>query len=134
MRAVRIYAWHLSEHMPEEVGIHGLPPGTSATRRARQTHPKFLHLYENPAFEITQRRLTTSSTERADVMDERATAHFKTTSRSLARVVASFGSARVRTSRIAVDVLMRRASERNWIDCDEGRCVLGVTGAHVLRG
>ena len=85
------YAWHLSEHMPERVGIPGFLRGRRYRAADDKTHPEFFTLYETQTFEVTQGVDYLNRLNAPTSWTRRATAHFKTTSRSLARVVASFG-------------------------------------------
>ena len=85
------YAWHLAEHMPERVGIPGFLRGRRYRSADAKTHPEFFTLYETQTFEVTQGVDYLNRLNAPTSWTKRATAHFKTTSRALTRVVASFG-------------------------------------------
>jgi hypothetical protein len=85
------YAWHLAEHMPERVGIPGFLRGRRYRAADRSTHPEYFTLYETQTFEVTQGADYLNRLNAPSPWTKRATSHFKTTSRALTRVVASFG-------------------------------------------
>ena len=85
------YDWHLHEHMPERVGIPGFRRGRRYRALDKNTHPEFFTLYEVDAFEVLQGQDYLSRLNAPTSWTKRATAHFKDTSRGLARVLASSG-------------------------------------------
>ena len=85
------YDWHLHEHMPERVGIPGFRRGRRYKALDKNTHPEFFTLYEVDAFEVLQGQDYLSRLNAPTSWTKRATAHFKDTSRGLARVLASSG-------------------------------------------
>ena len=64
------YAWHLSEHMPERVGIPGFLRGRRYRAADDKTHPEFFTLYETQTFEVTQGAGLFEPVKRANRMDE----------------------------------------------------------------
>ncbi len=130
------YAWHLSEHMPERVGIPGFLRGRRYRAADDKTHPEFFTLHETQTFEVTQGVDYLNRLNAPTSWTRRATAHFKTTSRSLARVVASFGVGSggvLLTLRFDVP---DEESEREKLASIVMKVAAspGVTGAHVLKG
>jgi hypothetical protein len=130
------YAWHLSEHMPERVGIPGFLRGRRYRAADDQTHPEFFTLYETQTFEVTQGVDYLNRLNAPTSWTRRATAHFKTTSRSLARVVASFG---VGSGGVLLTIrfdVPDEESEREKLASIVMKVAAspGVTGAHVLKG
>jgi hypothetical protein len=128
------YAWHLSEHMPERVGIPGFLRGRRYRAADSKTHPEFFTLYETQTFEVTQGVDYLNRLNAPTSWTKRATAHFKTTSRSLARVVASFGvgsGGALLTLRFDVE-----ESERKNLESISMKIATlpEVTGAHILKG
>jgi hypothetical protein len=85
------YAWHLHEHMPERVGIPGFLRGRRYRAADALTHPEFFTLYETQSFEVTSGNDYANRLNAPTTWTRSATSHFQTTSRALARVVASFG-------------------------------------------
>jgi hypothetical protein len=85
------YQWHLHEHMPERVGIPGFRRGRRYRAVDKNTHPEFFTLYEVDAFEVLQAQDYANRLNAPTPWTKRATAHFKDTSRGLARVLASSG-------------------------------------------
>jgi hypothetical protein len=84
------YAWHLTEHMPERVGIPGFRRGRRY-RGCAESSPEFFTLYEvdTPAVlsgEDYRRRLNAPTP-----WTKRATSAFRNTSRALTRVEVSLG-------------------------------------------
>jgi hypothetical protein len=130
------YAWHLAEHMPERVGIPGFLRGRRYRAADDKTHPEFFTLYETQTFEVTQGADYLNRLNAPTPWTKSATAHFKTTSRALTRVVASFGvgsGGALLTLRFDVP---DDESERGRLSS----LMMGVstlpeiTGAHVLKG
>lgn len=128
------YAWHLSEHMPERVGIPGFLRGRRYRAADSKTHPEFFTLYETQTFEVTQGVDYLNRLNAPTSWTKRATAHFKTTSRSLARVVASFGvgsGGALLTLRFDVEESERKNLESITMKI---ATLPEVTGAHILKG
>jgi hypothetical protein len=129
-------AWHLSEHIPERVGIPGFVRGRRYRAANSETHPEFFTLYETQTFEVTQGADYLNRLNAPTPWTKRATAHFKTTSRSLARVIASFGvgsGGALLTLRFDVS---DEEGEREKLASIMMK-VAGlpeVTGAHILKG
>ncbi|WP_409189294.1 hypothetical protein [Bradyrhizobium sp. RDM4] len=130
------YAWHLSEHMPERVGIPGFLRGRRYRAADEKTHPEFFTLYETQTFEVTQGVDYFNRLNAPTSWTKRATAHFKTTSRSLARVVASFGvgsGGMLLTLRFDVP---DEEGERETLASIVMKIAAlpEITGAHILKG
>jgi hypothetical protein len=85
------YAWHLREHMPERVGIPGFRRGRRYRALDPATHPEFFTLYEVDSFEVLQGQDYATRLNAPTAWTKSATAHFRDTSRGLARVLASVG-------------------------------------------
>ena len=130
------YAWHLAEHMPERVGIPGFLRGRRYRATDDKTHPEFFTLYETQTFEVTQGVDYLNRLNAPTAWTKRATAHFKTTSRSLARVVASFGvgSGGVLLT-LRFDIPDEERERQTLISIVMKVAALPeVTGAHILKG
>lgn len=130
------YAWHLSEHMPERVGIPGFLRGRRYRAADDKTDPEFFTLYETQTFEVTQGVDYLNRLNAPTPWTKRATAHFRTTSRSLARVVASFG---VGSGGVLLTLRFDVAdeeSERNRLLSMMMKVAAfpQVTGVHILKG
>jgi len=128
------YAWHLSEHMPERVGIPGFLRGRRYRAADDKTQPEFFTLYETQTFEVTQGVDYFNRLNAPTAWTKRATAHFKTTSRSLARVVASFGvgsGGALLTLRFDIEESEQKKLASLMM---EAAALPQVTGAHILKG
>jgi hypothetical protein len=130
------YAWHLSEHMPERVGIPGFVRGRRYRAANSETHPEFFTLYETLTFEVTQGADYLSRLNAPTPWTKRATVHFKTTSRSLTRVIASFGpgsGGALLTLRFDVSD-EEGEKEKLALIAMKVAGLPEVTGAHILKG
>jgi hypothetical protein len=130
------YAWHLSEHMPERVGIPGFLRGRRYRAADDKTHPEFFTLYETQTFGVTQGVDYFNRLNAPTSWTKRATAHFKTTSRSLARVVASFGvgSGGVLLT-LRFDIPDAESERKKLASITMNVAALPeITGAHILKG
>jgi hypothetical protein len=128
------YAWHVAEHIPERVGIPGFLRGRRYRAADNNTHPEFFTLYETQTFEVTQGIDYLNRLNAPTPWTKRATAHFKTTSRALSRVVSSFGmgsGGALLTLRFDVDESERKKLETLTM---EVAALPEVTGAHILKG
>jgi len=85
------YAWHLNEHMPERVGTPGFVRGRRYRAADKATQPEFFTLYETSSFQVLQGTDYLSRLNDPTPWTRSTTAHFKNTTRSLTRVVASHG-------------------------------------------
>jgi hypothetical protein len=85
------YAWHLTEHMPERIGIPGFQRGRRYRAIDQQTQPEFFTLYELESFEITTSQDYLSRLNTPTPWTKKATAEFRNTSRGLGRVLKSLG-------------------------------------------
>lgn len=130
------YAWHLAEHMPERVGIPGFLRGRRYRAADSKTHPEFFTLYETQTFQVTQGVDYLNRLNAPTSWTKRATAHFETTSRSLARVVASFGvgsGGALLTLRFDIPDEEGERKELASIMM-KVTALPEVTGAHILKG
>ena len=128
------YAWHLAEHMPERVGIPGFLRGRRYRAADSQTRPEFFTLYETQTFEVTQGVDYLNRLNAPTSWTKRTTAQFKTTSRSLTRVVASFG---VGSGGVLLTLrfdISDDESEQLASIMFKVAALPEVTGAHVLKG
>ena len=85
------YAWHLSEHMPERVGIPGFVRGRRYRAADAATKPEFFTLYETVSFQVIQGSDYLARLNEPTAWTRATTVHFQSTTRSLTRVVASHG-------------------------------------------
>jgi hypothetical protein len=85
------YAWHLHEHMPERVGIPGFRRGRRYIADDAETFPEFFTLYETDTMQVLQGQDYANRLNAPTPWTRSATAHFRDTFRSLARVVESRG-------------------------------------------
>ena len=130
------YAWHLSEHIPERVGIPGFLRGRRYRAADDETHPEFFTLYETQTFQVAQGVDYFNRLNAPTPWTKRATAHFKTTSRSLTRVIASFGlgSGGVLLT-LRFDVSDEESEREKLASIAMKVAALPqVTGAHILKG
>jgi len=128
------YSWHVTEHMPERVGIPGFVRGRRYRAADNNTHPEFFTLYETQTFEVTQGVDYLNRLNAPTPWTKRATAHFKTTTRSLTRVISSFGTGSggaLLTLRFDVE-----ESERKNLESITTKVATlpEITGAHILKG
>jgi hypothetical protein len=86
------YEWHIREHMPERLGIAGFRRGRRYRAADEITNPEFFTLYEVDTFQVLQSQDYANRLNAPTSWTKRATAHFRDTSRALARVIASHGS------------------------------------------
>lgn len=85
------YAWHVSEHMPERVGIPGFVRGRRYRAIDQTTHPEFFTLYELTSFEVATSQDYLNRLNAPTPWTRKVTAAFRDTSRGLARVLVSAG-------------------------------------------
>jgi hypothetical protein len=85
------YAWHLHEHMPERAGIPGFRRGRRYIAADAATAPEFFTLYEADTMQVLQGQDYANRLNAPTPWTRSATAHFRDTFRSLARVVESRG-------------------------------------------
>ena len=85
------YAWHLNEHMPERVGIPGFRRGRRYIAAGAGTFPEFFTLYETETMQVLQGQDYAGRLNAPTPWTLSATAYFRDTFRSLARVVESRG-------------------------------------------
>jgi len=128
------YAWHVTEHMPERVGIPGFVRGRRYRAADDKTHPEFFTLYETQTFEVTQGVDYLNRLNAPTPWTKRATAHFKTTTRSLTRVISSLGTGSggaLLTLRFDVEESERKNLESITMKI---ATLPEITGAHILKG
>ncbi len=85
------YAWHLTEHMPERVGIPGFRRGRRYIACDGDTSPEFFTLYETDSPEVLVGQDYMNRLNNPTPWTRRATQGFRATSRALTRVHASYG-------------------------------------------
>jgi len=85
------YAWHLTEHIPERVGIPGFRRGRRYIAADAATQPEFFTLYEAETMQVLQGADYLARLNAPTPWTKAATAHFRDTSRVLASVRGSFG-------------------------------------------
>jgi hypothetical protein len=85
------YAWHLTEHMPERVGIPGFHRGRRFRAADGATHPALFTLYEAETLQVLQGQDYTNRLNQPTPWTREAGRFSRDTSRGLARVVASHG-------------------------------------------
>jgi hypothetical protein len=85
------YAWHLAEHIPERVGIPGFCRGRRLIASDGDTAPEFFTLYEAATMQVLRGPDYAGRLNAPTPWTRRATAHFRDTSRSIARVLDSRG-------------------------------------------
>jgi len=83
--------WHLHEHMPERVGIPGFLRGRRYVALDDDTQPEFFTLYEAATMQVLQGSDYTNRLNAPTALTRSTTAHFRDTSRALARVLDSSG-------------------------------------------
>jgi len=130
------YQWHLHEHMPERVGIPGFLRGRRYRAADDLTQPEFFTLYETLAFETVLGSDYLGRLNAPTAWTRATMAHFQTTSRALARVVASFGvgpGGTLLTMRFAMsgdeETAVRALKHRLMSLADAAE----ITGAHLLE-
>lgn len=85
------YAWHLSEHMPERVGIPGFRRGRRYIRADDATEPEFFTLYEVDTPQVLLGQDYANRLNAPTNWTRRATQAFRNTARALTRVATSIG-------------------------------------------
>lgn len=85
------YLWHLTEHMPERVGIPGFNRGRRFRAMDSATHPALFTLYECDTLQVVQGVDYTNRLNQPTPWTREAGKLARDTSRGLARVVASHG-------------------------------------------
>ncbi|UFN49447.1 hypothetical protein LPC08_02030 [Roseomonas sp. OT10] len=84
-------AWHVLEHVPERVGIPGFRRGRRYAAWDAATRPANFTLYEADTLQVLQGRDYRERLDAPTPWTRRATAHFRDTSRAVARVLHSEG-------------------------------------------
>jgi hypothetical protein len=85
------YQWHLTEHMPERVGIPGFNRGRRFRAADSATHPALFTLYECDTMGVVQGQDYLNRLNHPTPWTREAGRHARDTSRGLARVIASHG-------------------------------------------
>ncbi|MER8950137.1 hypothetical protein [Mesorhizobium sp. M0809] len=88
---IDFYQWHLHEHMPERTGIPGFLRGRRYRAADGDTKPEYFTLYEVEEFEVLKSAEYIERLNSPTDWTKRATAHFRSTSRGLGRVLDSQG-------------------------------------------
>ena len=86
------YDWHLREHFPERVAIPGFCRGRRFIAATAATGPEFFTLYEVASMAVLSGPDYAARLNAPTERTRRATAHFRDTSRALARVLDSSGA------------------------------------------
>jgi hypothetical protein len=122
-------AWHVSEHIPERVGLSGFLRGRRYI--AVDGHPKYFNFYET---EQTDTLFSTEYLARLNAptpWTRQVVAHFRDTSRTICSVVASLGRGEggwIETIRLSN---FRQSYQQLLSDV---AATAGITGAHLLQG
>ncbi len=85
------YAWHLTEHMPERVGIPGFRRGRRYVALDAASRPEFFTLYETADTDVLTGPAYLARLNAPTAWTKKATQGFRKTSRALTRVRASLG-------------------------------------------
>ena len=85
------YAWHISEHMPERVGIPGFRRGRRYVAVTTETSPEFFTLYETDSPEVLVGQDYLNRLNNPTPWTRRVMPAFRKTARALTRVRATFG-------------------------------------------
>ncbi len=85
------YAWHLTEHMPERVGIPGFRRGRRYIQADEVTHPEFFTLYEVDTPQVLLGQDYANRLNAPTDWTRSATQAFRNTARALTRVATSLG-------------------------------------------
>lgn len=85
------YQWHLTEHVPERVGIPGFNRGRRFRAADSATHPALFTLYECDTMQVVQGQDYTNRLNQPTAWTREAGRFSRDTSRGLARVAASHG-------------------------------------------
>lgn len=85
------YGWHVTEHMPERVGIPGFVRGRRYASVDGETAPEFFTLYETVSYETILGQDYQTRLNNPTPWTRRATQGFRNTSRALTRVRVSVG-------------------------------------------
>ena len=128
------YDWHLHEHIPERVAIPGFRRGRRYVATTPQTQPEFFTLYEARSMQVLEGADYAARLNAPTDATRAATVHFRDTSRSLARVLASAGpgiGGMLLTVRFAMDA----AAGATIAELVRATAAMPrVTGAHLCAG
>jgi hypothetical protein len=120
--------------MPERVAIPGFLRGRRYRAVDSETRPEFFTLYETQTFEVTRSVDYFNRLNAPTSWTKRATSHFLTTSRSLARVVASFGvGSGGALLTVRFDVPDDEGEKLALLSMKVAR-LPQITGSHILKG
>jgi hypothetical protein len=86
------YAWHVTEHIPERVGIPGFRRGRRYVSAVAGVKPEFFTLYEVEGPHVLTGQGYRSRLDAPTAWTRRATSGFRDTLRALTRVEASLGA------------------------------------------
>jgi len=128
--------WHVHEHIPERVALPGFRRGRRYA--ALDGHPKFFNFYEANRLEDFFSDKYRVALNAPSAWTQRIVPHFTETTRTVCRVVASWGQgegAVVETLRLSggdcPDILLANLAETVLPDMAKQ---YGVVGAHLLHG
>lgn len=128
-------AWHVTEHIPERVGLPGFLRGRRYV--AVDGHPKYFNFYETERPEILESSTYVARLNAPTPWTRRVVAHFRDTSRTICDVVASRGlgeGAWMEAIRIQAKdgAAFRSVCESRILP--GLTAAAGVCGAHLLHG
>lgn len=130
------YAWHVTEHMPERIGIPGFLRGRRYRAIDPQTHPEFFTLYELETFSVTTGRDYLGRLNAPTPWTKKATAEFRNTSRGLGQVLTSVGpgpAGVLATIRFGIASGRKQTAQPGLSDLIQKIAQLPmVTGAHLV--
>ena len=130
------YAWHVTEHMPERVGIPGFMRGRRYRAIETQARQEFFTLYELKTFAVTTGQDYLNRLNAPTPWTKAATAEFRNTSRGLGRILASVGPGSggvIATIRFHVASERKQTVEGRLSDLMEEIAHLPmITGAHLV--
>jgi hypothetical protein len=128
---VAFYDWHLREHMPERVGIPGFLRGRRYIAMEPDTQPEFFTLYEVATMQVLQGSDYTNRLNAPTALTKSTTAHFRDTSRALARVLDS-SSPGMGGVLLSVRFAAAAPASRTLADAVRAAgCLPRITGAHL---
>jgi hypothetical protein len=131
------YAWHLTEHMPERVGIPGFLRGRRYIAVDGDTSPEFFTLYETISYETIPGTDYQTRLNNPTPWTQSATKGFRNTSRALTRVRGSYGpgSGGILAT-IRFDALARPQGDLDTLRCSVLPSLANlprITGVHLCQ-
>lgn len=129
------YAWHVTEHIPERIGISGFLRGRRYRATDTKTHPEFFTLYEVETFAVTTSQAYLDRLNNPTPWTKTATEAFRDTSRGACHVIKSVGpgsGGNLATIRFDVASGKEQAAKAALSDLVQSLSRLPqVTGAHI---